>query len=114
MVSTIILVRRRLLSIRYGLGWLTVATVGLVGAPLLGVISKDVRRTGFTPTGFSLGVFIAFLGMICLQLSISLSGLHHAVQDLSEHAALIEQRVNELESTNASNELGAGEVLDRR
>jgi hypothetical protein len=97
MASTVILVRRGLLSIRYGLGWLTVSIVGLVGAPLLGVITRQVRHLGFTATGFSLGVLIAFLGLICLQLSISLSGLHRAIQDLSEHAALVEQRLYELE-----------------
>ncbi len=97
MASTVILVRRRLLSIRYGLGWLTVSILGLVGAPLLGVITRHVRHLGFTATGFSLGILIAFLGLICLQLSISLSGLHRAIQDLSEHAALVEHRLHELE-----------------
>jgi hypothetical protein len=97
MVSTVILVRRRMLSLRYGLGWLTVAVVGFVGAPLLGVVTKGVRHLGFTATGFSLGILVAFLGLICLQLSISLSGLHRAIQDLSEHAALTEQRLRELE-----------------
>jgi hypothetical protein len=97
MGSTVLLVRRRLLSIRYGLGWLTVSIVGLAGAPLLGVVTSQVRRLGFTATGFSLGVLIAFLGLICLQLSISLSGLHRAIQDLAEHAALVEHRLRELE-----------------
>jgi Na+/melibiose symporter-like transporter len=99
MVSTVVLVRRRLLSIRYGLGWLTVSLVGILGTPLLGAVSKQVHHLGFTRTGFSLGVLIAFLGLICLQLSISLSGLHRAIQDLSEHAALVEQRLRELEAS---------------
>lgn len=97
MLSTIILVRRRLLSIRYGLGWLTVSVVGFIGTPLLSFLAAKVRHLGFTPTGFSLGVLIAFLGLVCLQLSISLSGLHRAIQDLSEYSALIEQRLRRLE-----------------
>lgn len=97
MVSTVTLVRRRLLSIRYGLGWLTVALGGIVGAPLLSIAATKVKTLGFTPTGFSLGILIAFLGLVSLQLSISLSGLHGAVQNLAEHAALVEQRVRELE-----------------
>ncbi len=102
MVSTVVLVRRRLLSLRYGLGWLSVSVLGFVGIPLLSLASGPVKHLGFTPTGFSLGVVIAFLGLICLQLSISLSGLHRAIQDLSEHAALVEQRVCELERREAS------------
>ena len=97
MVSTVILVRRRMLSIRYGLGWLMVSVIGFLGTPLLSIAASQVHRLGFTPTGFSLGVLIAFLGLICLQLSISLSGLHRAIQDLTEHAALVEQRLRELE-----------------
>ena len=97
MTSTFVLVRRRMLSIRYGLGWLTVSIIGFIGTPLLSIAASKVRPLGFTPTGFSLGILIGFLGLICLQLSISLSGLHRAIQDLSEHAALVEQRVSELE-----------------
>jgi hypothetical protein len=96
-ISTIKLVRRRLLSIRYGIGWLFLCAVGFVGAPVLTLLTSAVGRFGFTPTGFSLGIFIVFLGLVCLQLSISLSGLHHAVQDLSEHAARTEARLRELE-----------------
>ncbi len=98
MLSTIVLVRRRLLSIRYGLGWIMVSIIGFLGTPLLSFLATKVRHIGFTATGFSLGVLVCFLGLICLQLSISLSGLHRAIQDLSEHAALVEQRVRELES----------------
>ncbi len=97
LISTIVLVRRRLLSIRYGLGWMTVSLCGLAGAPLLVLLSGKARSLGFTPTGFSLGIFIIFLGLLCLQLSISLSGLHHAIQDLAEHCALVEERVRRLE-----------------
>jgi Na+/melibiose symporter-like transporter len=98
MLSTVVLVRQRLLSIRYGLGWLTVSILGFLGTPLLSFVAARVRDIGFTPTGFSLGVLVAFLGLVCLQLSVSLSGLHRAIQDLSEHSALIEQRVHELEA----------------
>lgn len=98
LVSTVALVRKRLLSIRYGLGWITVSLVGLVGAPLLVLLSGEARKLGFTPTGFSLGIFIIFLGLLCLQLSISLSGLHRAIQDLAEHCALVEERVRSMEN----------------
>jgi Na+/melibiose symporter-like transporter len=105
-VSTTVLVRRRLLSIRYGLGWLAVSLVGFVGAPLLSVFASLVESSGFTATGFSLGVFIVFLGLVCLQLSISLSGLHSAVQDLAEYAALVEARVGALEAERDAVEAG--------
>jgi Na+/melibiose symporter-like transporter len=117
MVSTAVLVRLRMLSIRYGLGWLTVSIVGFLGAPLLSVAASSVHHLGFTATGFSLGVLIAFLGLVCLQLSISLSGLHRAVQNLAEHAALTEQRVRELEQASdpkrARSDTYSGEMTPR-
>jgi uncharacterized membrane protein YeaQ/YmgE (transglycosylase-associated protein family) len=112
-VSTVVLVRRRLLSIRYGMGWLAVSLLGLVGAPLLTVLAMRVEAIGFTPTGFSLGIFVAFLGLVCLQLSITLSGLHGAVQDLAEHAALVEQRVRTLEAQQARSEPLDPEAIGR-
>ncbi len=97
MLSTVMLVRRRLLSIRYGMGWLAVSLIGFAGAPVLSLIASNIASFGFTATGFSLGIFVVFLGLVCLQLSISLSGLHSAVQDLAEHAALVEARLRTLE-----------------
>jgi hypothetical protein len=97
MVSTIALVRRGMLSIKYGFGWLAVSVLGYVGAPLLSLAAAQVGHLGFTETGFSLGILLAFVGLICFQLSISLSGLNRAMQDLTEHAALTEQRLRELE-----------------
>jgi Na+/melibiose symporter-like transporter len=102
MISTIVLVRRRMLSIRYGFGWLAVSILGILAAPILSALATQVSHLGFTPTGFSLGILIVFLGLICLQLSISLSGLHHAIQDLAEHAALVEHRVGVLERDGAN------------
>jgi hypothetical protein len=98
LASTVILVRREMLSIRYGLGWLTVSAVGFLGTPLLSLAASKVRHLGLTPTGFSLGVLIGFLGLVCLQLSISLSGLHRAIQNLTEHAAIVESRLRQLEN----------------
>jgi hypothetical protein len=99
LTSTLVLVRRRLLSIRYGLGWLTVSLAGVVAGPLLSVFATNARTLGFTPTGFSLGILILFLLLLCLQLSVSLSGLHRAIRELGEHAALLEERVRKLETS---------------
>jgi hypothetical protein len=100
-LSTLRLVRLRLLSIRYGIGWLVVGVVGVLGSPVLPLVSGRLDSLGFTATGFSLGVFIAFLGLVCLQLSVSLSGLSRSIQDIAEHAAHVEARVRQLEGESA-------------
>lgn len=113
--STVILVRLRLLSIRYGLGWICVSAAGLAAGPVLVALGKEAKKLGFTPTGFSAGVFIVFLLLLCLQLSISLSGLHRAIQNLTEHAALVEERLRRIErrhSTESDSERDYAQVGD--
>jgi hypothetical protein len=98
LASTVVLVRMRLLSIRYGLGWLSLSLLAIAGAPVLEALAPHVDSLGLTPTGFSLGTLALFLGLVCLQLSISLSGVQQVLQDLAEHAAHVEQRVRTLEA----------------
>lgn len=105
---SVVLVRRQMLSIRYGLGWIAVAIAGIAIGPVLSVLSHAAHHIGFTPTGFSLGIIIFFLLMVSLQLSISLSGLHRQIQDLSEHGALLEQRIADLESNSNRSERDSG------
>lgn len=97
LLSTVRLVRARLLTIRYGIGWSVASLLAIVGAPVLEIVADSVREFGMTPTGFSLGVFIVCLGLICVQLSISVSGMQRIAQNLGEYSALLERRVTALE-----------------
>jgi hypothetical protein len=97
LVAAVILVRRGLLSVRYGLGWMVVGIGVLVLAALLEPLERLADWLGVSPTGFVLGLVVLVLGLVCLQLSISISGLHAAVQDLSERSALLEQRLRGFE-----------------
>lgn len=112
MTSTVTLVRKRLLSIRYGLGWSVAALFAILGAPVLDALASHVvKDLGFTPTGFSLGIFIACLAGICLQLSISVSGMQRIAQNLGEYSALLEERVVRLEER-ARGDAGSGCATD--
>jgi hypothetical protein len=89
--------RRQLLSLRYALGWMAVAVLlGGAGIVLvaIGGISKSLP---ITPTGLLAGVGLAFVLLITLQLSISLSGHQEAIRELSEANALLEERVARVE-----------------
>jgi uncharacterized protein (TIGR03382 family) len=97
LVLAVALVRRRLLAVRYGLGWISVGVAIIVVAPFLAFVPSIARWLGFTPTGLLLGLSVVFLGLVCMQLSISISGLAAAIQNLSERSALVEQRVTRLE-----------------
>jgi uncharacterized protein DUF2304 len=94
-VAAVRLTRRGLLSLRYGLGWLGVATVIAGASVVLGLVPPIARALHMTPTGFLLASVSAFMLLLCLQLSISLSGLQQSVRDLSEANALLEARLQE-------------------
>jgi peptidoglycan/LPS O-acetylase OafA/YrhL len=89
--------RRRLLSLRYALGWMAVALL-LVGAGILLVAIGGISESlPITPTGLLAGVGLAFVLLITLQLSISLSGHQEAIRELTEANALLEERVARVE-----------------
>jgi hypothetical protein len=94
---TVSLTRRGLLSLRYGLGWIIVSGTIVVGAILFGFVKPLSQRLGTTPTGALLGAIGAFLLLLALQLSISLSGLQSAIRDLSEAQALLDARLQQAE-----------------
>ncbi len=89
--------RRQLLSLRYALGWMAVSIL-LVGAGLVLVAVGGISQSlPITPTGLLAGVGLAFVLLITLQLSVSLSGHQEAIRELSEANALLEERVARVE-----------------
>jgi len=93
-VATFSLARRQLLSFRYAIGWLGF----LLGASVLSLFSPLVEPianfVGVSPAVVVAGSSAAALLVICLQLSISISGLQDQVRRLSEEVALREDAPN--------------------
>jgi len=92
--ATYRLARRQLLSFRYALGWLGF----LLGASVLSLFSPLVEPianfVGVSPAVVVAGSSAAALLVICLQLSIIISGLQDQVRRLSEEVALREDAPN--------------------
>jgi hypothetical protein len=81
------LARRSRLSFRYALGWLVLFLPGFFSVfllPLAGPVSKVLS---VTPAALLAVSFMTVLVAICLQLSISISGLQEQVRSLSEELA---------------------------
>jgi len=89
--------RRGLLSLRYALGWMGVSALLVVAAIVIGLVGGIGKTLPFTPTGLIAVVGLAFLLLITLQLSISLSGHQEAIRELSEANALLEERLTRVE-----------------
>lgn len=90
--------RRRLLTVRYTVGWVLLAVVVVVVALLTPFIEPIANWFGMTATGVLLFMATGTLLLICIQLSITASGLTAQQRDLTEAIALLRERVDELEA----------------
>lgn len=85
--------RRQLLSFRYAIGWLCLCIVTFLGAllvPVVEPVARFLKVDSFTIVG---GSALLILLAICIQLSVSISGLQRQLYDINEAVALIRDKV---------------------
>lgn len=97
-VAAVTLARRRLITLRYALGWLAIALVTLVSAAAASLITPIARLFSMTATGVLLASATVLLVAIAVQLSISVSGLQAQLRELAEAHALLANRLDELDA----------------
>jgi hypothetical protein len=89
----LVLSRRRLISLRYTLGWMFIAALGVVGAALTPLILPVADLFGMSPTGVLLAAATTVLLTITLQLSVSVSGMQRQLRTIIEAHALLQHEV---------------------
>lgn len=89
--------RQKLISFRYTVGWLVLCGLGLVAGLLIPVLKPiaDVLRISEVALVATSAVMVLLL--VCIQLSISISGLQRQLQDVTEELALTRRRIEERE-----------------
>jgi hypothetical protein len=95
-IAIIVLSRRNRISFRYTIGWLTLCVLSAVGGLLLPVIeplSKKLKLDAFSLVG-ALAVIV--LLSLCIQLSISISGLQRQLRKLNEDVAIQKKEIDDL------------------
>jgi hypothetical protein len=94
-MGTIILAiaRRQLISFRYTIGWLGLCAVTFLGALLVPVVEPIARFLKIDPFTVVGGSALLMLLAICIQLSISISGLQRQLYDVNEAVALLRDKV---------------------
>lgn len=97
-ILILVIARKRLLTVRYTVGWVLLAAVVVVLALLTPLIEPIANWFGMTATGLLLFLATGTLLLICIQLSITASGLTAQQRDLTEAIALLRERVDELEA----------------
>ena len=92
------LARRRLITLRYALGWLAIALTTMVGAAAASLVAPVARLFSMTATGVLLASATVLLVAIAIQLSISVSGLQAQLRELAEAHALLANRLDEVDA----------------
>ena len=88
------LARSGRLAFRYTIGWLGLLSIGIVFSLASGIVEPVGSLLGVTPGVVVSGTAIVVLVLICIQLSVSISGLQERVRVLSEEAALQKFRLS--------------------
>lgn len=95
-VSIYRLGRKQKLSFRYATGWLVLGLLGVV-AGLVAPLSEPLANyLHVSPAALlAIGGMILLL-VLCVQLSISISGLQEQVRTLAEESAFLRQEIDDL------------------
>lgn len=90
-VVVIRLSRHGKLSFRYAVGWVAVASVGILGGLLVPLAEPVAEALGLSAAALLALVALVFFIVISVQLSISISGLQKQNQILAEELARLRQ-----------------------
>jgi hypothetical protein len=94
-VVIVLLARRRLMTMRYTVGWLGMAALTILTAALAGLVTPIAEAFDMTGTAVFLAAATAILIAICIQLSITVSGLRAQLRELAEDHALLAAELDE-------------------
>jgi hypothetical protein len=88
--------RKQKLSFRYTVGWLVLGGLGVIAGIILPLAEPIAKQIHLSPAAF-LGVgAVILLVTLCVQLSISISGLQEQVRTLAEEAAYLRLELHQV------------------
>lgn len=90
--------RRGLLNFRYTIGWLLLSTFGILAGIIIPLIAPIANVLAITPAALLAIGSTLLLITICVQLSISISGLHERQRRLTEELAHLRQSLDRFPS----------------
>ena len=96
--SVYMLARRGRLSFRYTVGWLVLCLIGITAGASVQIVEPIAEKLKVTPAALlSIGAIFLLIA-ICVQFSISISGMQEQIRRLTEESAEIKLRLEEHKS----------------
>ena len=94
--GVLFLSRRGKISFRYTIGWLALFSFIAMGSPLISKIETITDLFKVSPTALFAAFSFLLLLMLCIQLSISISGLQRQLRKFNEDVALQKKEIDDL------------------
>ena len=91
--------RKQKISFRYTVGWLTLFGFMALGGLAIPRIEKIADQFEVSPAAFVAAISTFLLLGLCVQLSISISGLQRQLRKLNEDVALQKKEIDDLRDT---------------
>jgi hypothetical protein len=88
MVIVFLMAQKQKISFRYAAGWTILFGVGLLGGIVVPLVEPLADLLHLAPISIVVGSAVLALLAICVQLTVSISGLQHQVRQLAEKIAL--------------------------
>ena len=83
--------KKRMLSFKYTVGWLSVCLFGVFASPLIFLVTPLAEVLRLTPTALLVAISTAAVAVILIQLSVSISGNQRKMDTLVRENALFRE-----------------------
>lgn len=83
--------KKRMLSFKYTVGWLSVCLFGVFASPLIFLVTPLAEILRLTPTALLVAISTAAVAVILIQLSVSISGNQRKMDTLVRENALLRE-----------------------
>ena len=92
------LARKGRISFRFTIGWISLFMISSAGLLALPLTASVADKVGLTPAGLLAVLSTIFLLLICIQLTISISGMQERIRRLAEEVALMAHDLEKLKA----------------
>ena len=83
--------RKRMLSFKYTVGWISVCLFGVFASPLVFLVTPIAEILRLTPIALLVAISTAAVAVILIQLSVSISGNQRKMETLVRENALLRE-----------------------
>lgn len=95
--------RNQTLSFRYTVGWMILGGLGVIAGVILPVTAPLADRVNLSAAALLAIGAVILLVVLCVQLSISISGMQEQIRRLAEEAGYLREELDDFRNTEGKN-----------